>query len=74
MMVNLFFAFGGYFGQFDKSEFSINETIAEFAEQLDLDNSTFHTQNVMMWHKILTHGITPKDFLKELSILVGQQF
>jgi len=27
-----------------------------------------------MWHKILTHGIAPKDFLKELSAYVDQGF
>ena len=74
MIVNLFFAFGGYFGQFDKSEFSIDDMVIEFAEQLDAGNSTFHLQNVKMWHKILTHGIAPKDFLKELSMYVDQGF
>ena len=72
MMVDLFFAFGGYFGQFDKSEFSMDDTIMEFAEELGARNSTFHTQHVIMWHKILTHGITPKEFLEELSGLVEQ--
>lgn len=74
MIVNLFFAFGGYFGQFDKSEFSIDEMVIDFAEQLDADNSTFHLQNVKMWHKILSHGIAPKDFLRELSKYVDQSF
>ena len=72
MIVNLFFAFGGYFGQLNKSEFSIDDLVIEFAEQLDEGNSTFHLQNVKMWHKILTHGIAPKDFLKELSAYVDQ--
>jgi len=72
MIVNLFFAFGGYFGQFEKSEFSIDDLVLEFAEQLDAGNSTFHLQNVKMWHKILTHGISPKDFLNELSAYVDQ--
>ncbi len=74
MIVNMFFAFGGYFGQFDKSEFSMDEMIVEFAEQLDAGNSTFHLQNVKMWHKILTHGIAPKEFLEELSMYVDQGF
>ena len=74
MIVNMFFAFGGYFGQFDKSDFSIDDTIVKFAEQLEASNSTFHLQNVKMWHKILTHGIAPKEFLKELSTYVDQSF
>ena len=73
MIVNIFFAFGGYFGQFDKSEFSMDEAIFEFAEKLTVGDSTFHAQNVMMWHKILTHGITPKEFLDDLSVLVEQE-
>ncbi len=72
MIVNLFFAFGGYFGQFDKSEFSMDEAIFEFAEKLSSGNSTFHAQNVKMWHKILVHGITPNEFLEELSVYADQ--
>ncbi len=74
MMVNIFFAWGGYFGEFDKSKFSMHKTILEFAEELDAGNSTFHLQNVKMWHKILTHGITPKEFLEKLSVFAEQQF
>ena len=74
MIVNMFFAFGGFFGQFDKSDFSIDDMVIEFAEQLDAGKSTLHLQNVKMWHKILTHGIAPKDFLKELSAYVDQGF
>ncbi len=72
MIVNMFFAFGGYFGQFDKSTFSIDDTILEFAEQLGTEKSTFHLQNVKMWHKILTHGFTPNEFLNKLSNFVDQ--
>ena len=72
MIVNLFFAFGGYFGKFDKSEFSMEDVIFEFAEQLSLDNSKFHSQNIRLWHKVLTHGITPQEFLEELSVYVEQ--
>ena len=74
MIVNLFFAYGGYFGQFEKSEFSMDDTIGEIAEELDIGKSTFHEQNMKMMHKILTHGITPKEFLEELSIFVDLQF
>ena len=72
MIVNIFFAFGGYFGKYDKSEFSIDEIIVEFAEQLSLDSTDLHVQNVKMWHKVLTHGITPPAFLEELSMYVEQ--
>ncbi len=73
MIVNMFFAYGGYFGKYDKSEFSIDDVIAEFAEQLSVGNTTLHSQNVRMWHKVLTHGITPQEFLKELSAFSEQE-
>lgn len=73
MIVNLFFAFGGYFGQFDKSKFSMEEAIKDFAKGLGVEKSTFHLQNVMLWHKVLTHGIAPKEFLEELSGYADQK-
>lgn len=72
MIVNMFFACGGYFGKYDKSEFSIDNVIVEFAEQLNAGNTTLHSQNIKMWHKVLTHGITPQEFLEELSMYVEQ--
>ena len=58
MIVNMFFAFGEYFGARDRSKFSINDIILEFALNLDEGKVTFHSQNIKMWHKVLTHGIT----------------
>jgi len=72
MIVNIFFAFGGYFGKFDKSKFSIDSTIVEFAEQLDNREVNLHSANVRMWHKVLTYGISPKEFLEELSLYIEQ--
>ncbi len=72
MIVNMFFAFGEYFGARDKSEFSINDIILEFAINLDEGKVNFHSQNIKMWHKVLTYGITPKEFLEELSLYVEQ--
>ena len=72
MIINMFFAFGGYFGARDKSKFSINDIILEFAINLDEGKVNFHSQNIKMWHKVLTHGITPQQFLEELSIYVEQ--
>jgi hypothetical protein len=73
MIVNMFFAFGGYFGQFDKSEFSMDEAILQFAEELGVNKSPFHEQNVKMWHKVLTHGITPEEFLEDLTLFAEQE-
>lgn len=70
MIINVFFAYGGHFGQYDKSDFSIDDAVVEFAEQVGTGRSTFHSQHLKMWHKVLTHGITPEEFLSELALYV----
>jgi len=72
MITNLFFAFGEYFGAHDRSKFSIKDVIIEFAIVLNEGKANFHSQNVKMWHKVLTYGITPREFLEELSLYVEQ--
>lgn len=74
MMINIFFAFGEYFGAHDKSKFSIENIILEFAIDLNERKKSFHSQNIKMWHKVLTHGITPKEFIKALSLYVERDF
>ena len=73
MIINIFFAFGEFFGARDRSKFSIEDTILEFAKNLDKGKVNFHSQNIRMWHKVLTHGITPQEFLKELSAFSEQE-
>ena len=72
MIMDMFFAFGEYFGARDRSEFSIKDIIVEFAIDLNEGKANFHTQNIKMWHKVLTHGLTPREFLEELSLYVEQ--
>jgi hypothetical protein len=74
MIVNLFFAYGEYFGARDRSKFSIRDVIVEFAIDLNEGRANFHSQNIKMWHKVLTHGITPKEFIEELSLYAEQGF
>jgi len=69
----MFFAFGEYFGARDRSKFSFDNEIREFAKNLDKGKANFHSQNIKMWHNVLTHGITPKEFLKKLSLFVEQE-
>jgi len=72
MIINIFLAFGGFFGVHDRSKFSIKDIVLEFALELENRKTNFHSQNVKMWHKVLTHGITPEEFLEELSVYVEQ--
>lgn len=72
MIIEMFFAYGGYFGARERSKFSIKDTIYEFAIDLNIGKADFNSQNIKMWHKVLSHGITPREFLKKLSFFVEQ--
>jgi len=72
MIIEMFSAFGEYFGARERYKFSVKDIITEFAIDLDREKANFHSQNIRMWHKVLTHGITPKEFLEELSVYVEQ--
>ena len=67
MISNMFLAYGGYFGQFKRDEFSIENLILKFAHKIDLEKENLTLTNIKMWYEILIHGITPKEFLRVLK-------
>lgn len=67
MITNMFLAYGGYFGQFKDEDLSIDDLIIKFAAQINLGNETLTSTNLKMWHEVLTHGISPREFLKALK-------
>jgi hypothetical protein len=68
MILNIFFAFGEYFGARDRSKLSVKDIVVEFAINLNEEKADFHLENIKMWHKVLAHGITPKELMEELSV------
>ncbi len=66
LIIDLFFAYGGYFGKNDSSDFSVNEILKNLTQEsesdLDLDQL-----NIKLLHKALLCGITPEDFVKKLN-------
>ena len=67
MIANLFLAYGGYFGQYGRDSLSIENLIIRFAQKIDLGTETLTSTNIKMWHEILIHGFTPKEFLQALK-------
>ncbi|MFX0074356.1 MAG: hypothetical protein ACFE96_02865 [Candidatus Hermodarchaeota archaeon] len=67
MIIDMFSAFGEYFGARDRSKFSVKDILIEFAIDLNEGKVNFQSQNVKLWHKVLSHGITPKEFLEKLT-------
>ena len=67
MITNLFLAYGGYFGQKERDKLSIDDLIIKFAHRINIGKETLTSTNIKMWHEVLRHGITPKEFLRALK-------
>lgn len=64
--LNLFFLYGGYFGQYQRAEFSVIERLVEMVEGKG-DSFNFEIINMKLLHEALIHGITPREFNRSLE-------
>jgi len=71
LMANLFIAFGGYFGQYQRSEFSILRILK--AIHMDLlpvyEEKGIEELNIRMLHRALLHGISPEEYIESLELV-----
>jgi hypothetical protein len=65
MIIHIFLARGGYFGQLKNKTFSMDTLIKTTAQDID-DGKPLEEANIDMWHEVLIHGITPNEFQKRL--------
>ncbi|MBD3196092.1 MAG: hypothetical protein GF317_13625 [Candidatus Lokiarchaeota archaeon] len=69
LMLNLFIAYGGYFGQFDSSQFSILNYLKNLKESgLKIQNT--EALNISLLYQSILHGISPQEYLEELAEFV----
>ncbi|MHA2392572.1 MAG: hypothetical protein ACXAEX_11570 [Promethearchaeota archaeon] len=71
ILIDLFTAFGGYYGMLDRSEFSILDSLRDMIEESPLEFDADEI-NLRLMYKALLHGLTPREFLKELRIVIGE--
>lgn len=69
LMANLFMAFGGYFGQFQRSEFSILPILKAIYTDLFpiYEEKGIEELNIRMLHRALLHGISPEEYIENLE-------
>ena len=74
MMVDLFIAYGGYFGMVKNTSFSLFNMLEEVLRDHVQSQKRLNTEqvNIEMMHKALLHGITPQQYVKQLSFLVNK--
>jgi len=73
MMANMFIAYGGYFGMLKGSNFSL-KTLEYVLKNALKEKKTFTTEqiNIRIIHKALLHGISPEEYIQNLSLLVDE--
>lgn len=72
MMANMFIAYGGYFGMLKNSKFSPVKTIENILKNGLKEKKTVSTEqiNIKLMHKTLLHGISPEEYIQNLSVLM----
>ncbi|MFX1478034.1 MAG: hypothetical protein ACFFCI_07865 [Promethearchaeota archaeon] len=72
LIANLFLAYGGYFGQYKRSQFSILKILQAIYEDLFplYRKRGLEELNIRMLHKALLHGISPQEYIENLNLLI----
>ena len=72
MMANMFIAYGGYFGMSKDSSFSLLKTLENILKNGLKEKKIVNTEqiNIRLMHKALLHGISPEEYIQNLTHLV----
>lgn len=70
LILNMFLAYGGYFGQHPKDTFSITNTFKILGEQGQMTKDTIDEINIRVLHTALIHGFTPEEYISKLEELL----
>jgi len=74
LMANMFAAFGGYFGKYKDSKYSVFTTLKDLTAEIEIDEKNIDLKklDVRTLHKALTRGITPQELFLGLKIFLKQ--
>ncbi len=69
LMINMFIAYGGYFGKKQGSVFSLKILLNEFINKIKKEKGILNLKelNIKLLHKALLYGITPQEFIDNLD-------
>ena len=69
LMANMFIAYGGYFGKLKIADFSLNKLLEQIVSKVENKENVEELHFTYMHHALL-NGITPKQFVQGLRILL----
>ncbi len=71
LMINMFLAYGGFFGELKEKPFSVEESVKKVLGSLKEHKFFTDIQecNVRLLHQALLHGINPQEYIEKLQTL-----
>ena len=69
LMANLFLAYGGYFGKLKNPDFSLYDMLETIVKKVE-NKENVEELHIKYMHHALLNGITPKQFIQGLRILL----
>ena len=72
LMINMFIAYGGYFGKNQGSVFSLKILLNDLVNEIKIEKGNINLKelNIKMLHRALIYGITPREFIDNLDKIV----
>jgi hypothetical protein len=69
LMANMFLAYGGYFGKIKNSDFSLYKLLEQIVSKVE-NKENVEELHIKYMHHALLNGVTPKQFIQGLRILL----
>lgn len=72
LMINMFIAYGGYFGKNQGTIFSLKTLLNELVNEIKSEKGNINLKelNIKILHRALTYGIAPQEFTENLVKLL----
>lgn len=72
LILDLFIGYGGYFGKFKPSDFSLASMLDKLEKKDGRATEPFEELSLIFFHKALLHGISPQEYLNQLESLIDE--
>jgi hypothetical protein len=69
LMANMFLAYGGYFGKLKNPDFSLYKLLKQIVTKVE-NKENVEELHIKYMHNALLNGVTPKQFIQGLRILL----
>lgn len=74
LILDLFIAYGGYFGKLKPSDFSLVLMLDKLEKKDGRATAPFEKLTVIFFHNALLHGISPQEYINQLEALIDNLF